>query len=93
MFEWDADKEARNLHKHGIRFDFASRVFDDPHWIGIDVSRAQDGEPRHKAIGVIDDTLFAVIFTMRGNARRIISARRTNTKEDRQYADHSQDAG
>ena len=93
MFEWDAGKEAHNVRKHGVRFVFASRVFDDPHRVDVDVSRGQDGEPRHKAIGVIDGTLFAVIFTMRGAARRIISARRTNTKEDRQYADHSQDAG
>lgn len=93
MFEWDAEKEAHNVRKHSIPFGFAARVFDDPQWIDIDVSRAQDGEPRHKVIGVIDGTLFAVIFTMRGHARRIISARRTNAKEDRQYGDYSQDTG
>jgi len=89
MFEWDAEKAADNLRKHGVPFELAQRVFDDPRWIDIEVSRAQDGEPRYKAVGNIDDKLFAVVFTMRGDARRIISARRTNAKEDRQYADHS----
>jgi uncharacterized DUF497 family protein len=93
MFEWDAEKEARNMRKHRILFDFASRVFDDPRRIESDTSRERDGEMRRKTVGRIDGKLYAVIFAMRGETRRIISARRTNPKEDRFYANHSQDTG
>jgi hypothetical protein len=91
MFEWDTEKAAHNLRKHDVPFELAQRVFDDPQHVEGNVSRAQDGEPRRKAVGMIDGKLFAVVFTMRGEARRIISARRTNAKEDRKYADRSQD--
>jgi len=50
-----------------------------------DTTRAVDGEPRQKAIGAIDGKLYAVVFTMRGETCRLISARRTNRKEDRIY--------
>jgi uncharacterized protein len=90
MFEWDTAKAAANLAKHGVRFDVAARVFDDPWRMERDVSRERDREVRHKVVGLVDGRLLAVVFTVRkGAARRIISARRTNTKEERQYADHS----
>jgi uncharacterized DUF497 family protein len=89
MFEWDAAKAAANLAKHGVPFEFGSRVFDDPHWLEIDVSRAVDGEKRAKAVGHIDGKLYAVVFTLRGAVRRIVSARRTNKIEERLYADRS----
>ena len=93
MFEWDADKAAGNFRKHGVRFEFAVAVFDDPRRIESDVSRAQDGELRSKTVGRIGNKLFAVVFTMRGAVRRIISARRTSAAEDKRYADHSQNQG
>ena len=93
MFEWNDAKAARNEREHGIRFDVAARVFDDPWRIEIDVSRKRDGEERRKTVGRIGDRLFAVVFTMRGAVRRLISARRTNGKEEKLYGDCSQDAG
>jgi uncharacterized protein len=89
QFEWDDAKAQSNLAKHGMRFDVAIRVFDDPHqWRG-DVSRPQDAESRLKTVGVIEGRLITVVYTLRSGAIRIISARRANVKESRSYGDRS----
>ncbi|MFC3326043.1 BrnT family toxin [Mesorhizobium cantuariense] len=45
QFEWDPEKARRNLAKHGVAFDLAQRIFDDPlHLIVPD--RFEDGEQR-----------------------------------------------
>ena len=66
-------------------------MFDDLARVEFDVSRERDGERRRKCIGTIDGRLYVVVFTQRGGNRRIISARRTNAKEDHAYADRSKD--
>jgi uncharacterized DUF497 family protein len=91
MFEWDEAKASNNLRKHGVPFEFAVRVFDDPARVEFDVSRPRDNELRRKCVGRIDDRLFVVVFHKRGNNRRIISARRTNANEDKAYAHGSHD--
>jgi uncharacterized DUF497 family protein len=92
MFEWNAEKAARNERKHAVPFELAAAVFDDPLRIESDVSRERDGEERRKTVGRVGNRLFAVVFTMRGAVRRLISARRTNDKEERLYVARSQDA-
>ena len=85
MYEWDARKASTNLTDHGVPFHFAVRVFDDPARVEFDVSRKRDREDRQKCVGSIDGKLYVVVFTERGDNRRIISARRTNGKEDEAY--------
>jgi hypothetical protein len=87
MFEWDAAKAAANLADHGVPFEFAVRVFDDPARVEFDVSRTRDGEARRKCVGRIAGKLYVVVFTMRGANCRIISARRANRAEERRYDD------
>jgi uncharacterized DUF497 family protein len=84
-FDWDEAKAAANLAKHGIRFVVATEVFFDPHHVIDDTSRLEDAEDRYKAIGIVDGKLLTVVFTMRGTVCRLISARRANRKEERQY--------
>ena len=84
-FEWDEHKAAVNLAGLHIAFDVAAAVFSDPSFRIIDTTREADREERGKAIGMIDERLFAVVFTMRGEVIRIISARRANAKEERFY--------
>ena len=84
-FEWDSAKSDANLRERGFGFDVATAAFLDSDHLTIDTTRAADGESRQKLIGMIDDKLFAVVFTMRGAITRIISARRANTKEMRIY--------
>lgn len=84
-FEWDDAKALGNLAKHGVPFAYATRVFLDPAAIDFDASRPGDGEIRRKVVGVIDRRVFTVVYTEREGVIRIISARRSNAAEERQY--------
>jgi uncharacterized protein len=84
-FEWDDAKAAANVAKHNVPFQYAMRVFQDPEFIDSDVSRPEDKEMRRNAVGLFDGRLLVVVFTMRGDVCRIISARRPNSKEERRY--------
>lgn len=80
-YEWDPDKAARNLFKHGVNFTDAVGVFEDDCAITIeDTSHAED---RYVTIGM-DFTLrlLVVVYTWREeNTIRIISARKALAKE------------
>ncbi|MFI5011624.1 MAG: BrnT family toxin [Hyphomicrobiales bacterium] len=89
QFEWDSDKAAANFVKHGISFNSAVAVFADPDVVFLDTTRDQDGERRQKAIGLIEGRLFVVVFTLRDEVYRLISARPTNASEERSYGDRS----
>jgi uncharacterized DUF497 family protein len=88
-FEWDDAKAESNLRKHGISFQAATLAFEDSHVAEVDASRASDGEIRTKAIALIDGYFVCVVFTLRGRAVRLISARRANPKEEKLYGDRT----
>ncbi|MEA2754156.1 MAG: uncharacterized protein QOJ54_445 [Aliidongia sp.] len=90
-FEWDGGKAGANLSKHGIAFEEAKAVFLDPARIEISAARVEDAEDRLKIIGLIQRRLFTVVFVMRGTVCRIISARRSNHREEHVYADRHLD--
>jgi len=82
LFEWDEAKSQRNLNERGFGFEYAARVFLGPTLERPDNRREYD-EVRIQAIGrLIDDILF-VVYTDRGDARHIISARLASRKERR----------
>jgi uncharacterized protein len=83
-FEWDGAKEGANRKKHGVGFRTAAKVFLDPYVIEFD-DRAVDGEPRFSAIGLVDGRMLFVVYTMRGDVVRIISARGAEPHEKRKY--------
>ncbi len=87
--EWDSLKEAGNVAKHGLSFRDALEVFRDPQLLVADATRPEDGEARYRAVGLIGGRLFTVVFTRRGEHYRLISARRSNRKETRGYADRA----
>ena len=89
QFEWDEAKARANEAKHRVSFAYALAVFDDADRLELDTSRPEDGETRFKAIGMIGATLYTVVFVIRGEAWRIISARRSNRREERNYGDRS----
>jgi uncharacterized DUF497 family protein len=82
-FEWDEAKAAANLAKHGLSFEAASDVFFDPDHTELDASRTTDGEVRRKAFGMVDGRFIAVVYVVRGDVVRLISARRARPKEMR----------
>lgn len=81
QFDWDDAKALANFEKHGLRFEAASDVFLDPELVEVDASREVDGEARRKAFGTVDGQLVAVVYVMRGDVVRLISARPARQRE------------
>jgi uncharacterized DUF497 family protein len=83
-FEWDPKKRQSNLAKHQIDFVDAVRIFDGFVHQRQD-ARKEYGELRTIAIGSMDDQILTVVWTLREGAIRIVSARRANHDEAREY--------
>ncbi len=88
-FEWDDAKAADNFAKHGVSFEAACRVFSDPFAIERLDDRRNYGEERFVIVGMVDERLLFVAFTMRADRIRIISARGAEPLERREYHDES----
>ena len=84
-FEWDENKAAANLIKHGIPFEYAARVFLDPYRLEEEDLGEYEEEVRHRVIGMVDDRVLLVVYTERFSRFRIISARRATRHERRKY--------
>jgi uncharacterized protein len=84
-FEWDDAKAGANLAKHGVSFDQARDAFDDPFAIEFVDDREDYGEQRLILMGMVEDRLLVVAYTMRNDAVRIISAREAEPHERRRY--------
>ena len=88
-FEFDPAKDEANRFKHGLRLSHGKRVFDDPFHRILPSSREQDGENRYKAVGMVDRKLHTAVYTMREYVVRLISVRRSNSSEQRDYDRYS----
>lgn len=90
MFSWDEAKNVANLRKHGISFEAAKLVFDDPLQI-CRPERIEDGEQRWQALGKAADIVLLLVAhtwqeTTDGEEHiRIISARRATKQERKIY--------
>lgn len=83
--EFDPVKSKKNILKHGIGFDVAVRALSDPHKIVTVDTRKDYGELRYIVVGKVERTTLVVVYTMRGDTFRIISARKANEREKRKY--------
>ena len=85
-FEWDQNKAASNLSNHGVSFDEAKTVFNDPLYVDFfDPDHSHD-EHRYIIIGQsIDNRLLLVAYTEREDTIRLISAREATRKERKNY--------
>jgi uncharacterized protein len=81
-FEWSEEKAASNRRKHGIDFDDAIEIFYGPNLLR---RSDRNEEERWLAIGETEGRVITVVFTWRGDALRIISARRARRNEERAY--------
>ena len=79
LFEWDSQKSIANKEKHGIDFETAKRLWSDGNRVEIHASHPV--EDRWILIGKKDDKLWTAIYTLRGNAIRIIAVRGSREKE------------
>ncbi|HME11216.1 MAG TPA: BrnT family toxin [Candidatus Acidoferrum sp.] len=88
-FEWDKSKAEDNFRKHGIRFEFAQRVFDDVFAVEFLDDREDYGETRFVIIGAVEGCFLYVAYTEREEREedviRIISARRATANEQEIY--------
>ena len=84
-FEWDKAKAKSNIRKHGVSFEEAVTVFDDPASITVDDPDHSEDERRFVTIGFSDRVrLLVVCHCDRSNRIRIISSR-TADRQERGY--------
>jgi uncharacterized DUF497 family protein len=79
-FQWDPKKESLNVKKHHFDFTTASQIWNGQIVEKID-NRRDYRETRVIATGEAEGSVLVVVYTWRGEARRIISARKANTRE------------
>ena len=84
LVEWDDHKNQINIKKHGISFETAALVFADEERIEYYDKLHSVDEDRYVVLGCVQGILY-VVYTMRGEAARLISARMANSIERRIY--------
>jgi uncharacterized DUF497 family protein len=85
IVDFDPAKDAANWIKHGVLLAFGVRVFADPLAAILPTVRLGDEEERFKAIGLVDGKLYTAVHVWRGETVRMISVRRSNAGEQRDY--------
>ena len=88
-FDWDPAKDRLNQKRHGLSFEFALEVFDDP-FNQTFFDRTKDGEDRYWTVGRLGNlVVIVVVHTLPGEFEeeviRIISARKATPRERRFY--------
>lgn len=93
-FEWDAEKAAANLKKHGISFEEAESVFADSFGLEeLDEEHSQE-ETRWVLIGLSSSLrVLVTVYTERGSKIRLISSRKADAKERKAYQAYRQSSG
>jgi uncharacterized protein len=88
IFEWDENKNRINKVKHGVDFETAALVFDDP-LCASRIERAVDDEERWQTVGVAKKALLLLVAHTYSDGQdtiiRIISARRADNHERKRY--------
>ncbi len=82
-FEWDENKNKINIIKHKIDFIEAANVLEQENVLVYPSSH--QSEERFIAIGPYQDRYITIVYTMRGNSYRIISARAARRNERKEY--------
>ena len=83
-FDWDETKRAQNVAKHGVDFPLAREI--DLNVADIEVDdRRHYGEVRLMARAEIQDRLYVLVFTYRGDVVLVISLRKANDREVLRY--------
>ncbi len=85
-WQWDPEKAARNLRKHGVDFADAALALEDERAVTVE---DEDHDERRFISLALDPEgrLLVVVYTWRAGTIRIISARKANRKERKHYAE------
>lgn len=84
--EFDPAKREWTLLARGLDMADAGEVFDGPYLSARD-DREDYGEARYSTVGYLEGRMVFVIWTQRGDALRVISMRKANGREERQYGE------
>lgn len=88
-FEWDEAKSDACFRNRGFDFAYAAFAFADPNRMIRQDTRHSYGEDRYQLTGRIEGRLFVLVYTPRNDVMRIISARKANQREVKQYENRS----
>lgn len=83
-FEWDEEKRAQTIAKHGVDPLYAALIFEGPTLTRVD-DRRDYGEERLISLGLVDGTPFVVVHTERDGRTRLISAWKGGRKDHDAY--------
>ncbi len=84
LIEYDPAKREETLRERSLDFGDAPKVFAGPYY-QIEDDREDYGETRWIRVGLLNRTMVVLVWTQRGEARRIISMRKCNAKERKKY--------
>jgi len=90
QLEWNRSKNQINKRKHGLSFEIAAFVFQDPFLLSVPDNRHSYPEERWQSLGLVQETLIYVAHTVKEGIDgeeiiRIISARAATSNETRRY--------
>ncbi len=91
-FEWDDQKSDTCFDQRGFDFLFVTKAFFDQRRVVIADERRSYGEHRYKLFVTIEKRLFVVIYTLRQDTVRIISACKANQREVKFYENSTRDS-
>lgn len=94
LFEWDESKAQTNQRKHGVSFERAKFVFQDPYAV-MEQDRVEGGERRWQTLGLVEGIVIllvahTIVEVGGDDLVRIISARRANRQEQIRYEKNRQ---
>jgi uncharacterized DUF497 family protein len=95
-FEWDPAKARANKRKHGVSFEIALHVFEDPDAL-VEQDRIEGGERRWQTLGLVEGVLLLLVAHTvhfeeeKHEVIRIISARRADRRERKRYEEERQE--
>ena len=94
QFEWDEDKAAANLRKHGVSFELASSIFADSRLLSVADLEHSEAEERWLSVGcAVNGAILSVVYVWQEIDQtitkiRLISARRATGSEIRFYEEN-----
>ncbi len=83
---FDPAKREETLKNRKLDFKHANKIFTGLHYSFVD-DREDYGEVRQITVGYMDTRMVVIVWTQRGNTRRIISMRKANAKEQAYYTE------
>jgi uncharacterized protein len=90
-FTWDDDKAASNWGDHAVAFEMAREAFSDPFAIEWEDTGQGRSEERYGLIGMVENRLLFVGYTLRDGKIRIITARKAEPYERRRYHEENRE--